>query len=136
MTGIAGKLGRVETIVSATTVDHEFEDWLLGLEADIVEMDGFEKTADSDSAYWKEGLAGLCGGEATCGGRWNTSKRPTTPFRPGRTPTTMTLGLNLSTVTFVIPSIFKRIEAGTNVRQAGTFKATIFVNGAPTYPSA
>lgn len=136
MTGIAGKLGRVETIVSATTVAHEFEDWLLGLEADIIEMDGFEKTADADSAYWKTGLAGLCGGDATISGRWDTAKRPTTPFRPGRAPTTLTLGLNLSTVAFVVPSIFRRIEAGTNVKQAANFRATVFVNGAPTYPSA
>lgn len=136
MTGIAGKLGRFETIISAATVDHEFSDWMLGLEADIVEMDGFEKTADADSNYWKNGLAGLCGGDASVRGRWNTAKRPTIGLRPGITPTTVTFGLNLSTVCFVVPSIIRKIEATQNVKEAANFTATIFVNGAPTYPTA
>lgn len=136
MTGIAGKLGRVETVVSAVTTDHEFTDWMLGLETDIVEMDGFEKTADADSQYWKNGIAGLNGGESNMKGRWNTAKRPTIAFRPGIAPTTLSLGLNLSSVFFVIPTIFRRIRASTNVKQAADFEADTFVNGAPTYPTA
>lgn len=135
MTPIAGKLARVQTVVSATTVNHEFSDWMLGLEADIIDVDGFEKTASAGN-YWKEGLAGLCGGDATVRGKWDTNKRPTTPFTPGTTPTTFTLGLNLSTVAFVLPCIFRRIGAATDVRQAATFECSVFVNGAPTYPSA
>jgi hypothetical protein len=44
--------------------------------------------------------------------------------------------LNLSTVSFTVPSIFRKIEAGTTVKGAARFGATIFVNGAPTYPAA
>ena len=136
MTPVAGKLGRFETIVSAATVDHEFSDWMLGLEADIIDVDGFEKTADANSSYWKTGLEGLCGGDATVKGRWNTAKRPTTSMRPGLVPTTVTFGINLSTVCFVVPSIIRKIQAMQNVKTAADFEATIFVNGAPTYPTA
>lgn len=136
MTPIAGKLGRFQTVVSATTVNHEFSNWMLGLEADIIDVDGFEKTADANSSYWKTGLEGLCGGDASVKGRWDTGKRPTIPLIPGRTPTTTTFGLNLSTVCFVVPSIVRKIQASVDIKGAADFEATIFVNGAPTYPSA
>ncbi len=136
LTPIAGKLGRVETVVSAATVDHEFEDWVLGLEADIVDTDGFEKTADGDGNYWRQHIAGLCGGDWSLEGQWNTTKRPTTSFKVGNIPTTLSLGLNLGTVFFTLPTIFKSIGASTNVYKSARFKAAGVVNGAPTYPSA
>lgn len=137
MTPIAGKLGRFETIVSGpTTTDHEFSDWMLGLEADIIDVDGFEKTADADGNYWKQGVTGLCGGDASVKGRWNTAKKPTSSLKPGAvyTYTSVKFGLNLGTVFFDVPILVRRIRAIQNVKTAADFEAEIFVNGAPTYP--
>jgi hypothetical protein len=135
MTPLAGKLGRLRTVISATTVDHEFENWNLGLSAEMVEVNGFEKTADADSNYWNSYLVGLCTGEANYSGKWNTAKNPVTSFKPGlATYTSLYCGLT-SAVGFTLTGKNKSIKASTNVKQAGLFEGVFVVEGVTTYPT-
>lgn len=136
MTPLAGKVGRLRTVISATTVDHEFEDWNMSLKAEMLPADGFEKTADSDGNYWQSYLVGLNTGEANFGGLWNTAKTPTASFRPGSAYTYTSLFCGISTsVGFTLTGKCSSIEASQNVKQKGMFKGTFQIEGVTTYPS-
>mgnify|MGYP001232398950 CR=1 FL=1 len=136
LTPIAGKVARLQTVISATTVAHEFEDWTLSLKSEMIECNGFEKTADSDGNYWNSYLVGLSSGEASFGGAWNSAKLPTTSFRPGSAYTYTSLFCGISTsVGFTLTGKCSAIEASTNVKQKGMFKGTFQIEGVTTYPS-
>lgn len=134
MTPLAGKLARLTTVISGTTVQHEFTDWALSINGDVIDVDGFEKTADADGSYWKSILIGLVGGEVDFEGRYNSAKTPTTSFKPSYAYTSLFCGLT-SAIGFTLTGKCTQIGASTNVKDAGKVKGKFFVEGVTTYPT-
>ncbi len=135
MTAVAGKIGRFTTIISAATVQHEFEDWKLRLENDLIPVPGFEMTADADSQYWIPYIAGLNTGQADYEGSWNTAKNPTTSFKSGKSDyTSIFLGISTA-VGFTCTGKNKSISPSQNVKQAGKFAGVFQIEGVTTYPT-
>lgn len=137
LTALHGKTGRLQSVISGpTSVNHEFEDWDLSLEAEMVEVNGFEKSADSDGNYWNSYLVGLNSGLANFAGRHNTSKNPTSSFKPGSayTYTSLFCGIS-SSVGFTVTGKCKSIGSDQKFKGVGGFKGSFQVEGVTTYPS-
>jgi hypothetical protein len=66
-TPIQGKFGRFTWGANNLSFSH----WQLGVDADMIPADGFEKSA-SNGQYFHQYLAGLIGGEARIGGLFDT----------------------------------------------------------------
>ncbi len=135
LTPIAGKLGRLQTVISAATVAHEFEDWRLELRCNMIAVNGFEKTADGDSAMWENYLAGLNTGRVNYEGWFNTAKLGNTSFKAGKSDYTSLYCGFTTAVGFTMTGKNESINAGTNVAQAGKFGGVWLVEGVTTYPS-
>ncbi len=136
MTPIAGKLARLVTVISATTVAHEFEDWGLSLKTDLIEVNGFEKSPDADTNYWNSYLQGLNSGQADFGGKYNSAKTFTNSFRPGVSLVYTSLYCGLSTsIGFTLTGKCESINVSTQVKQAGQVKGVFQVEGVTTYPT-
>lgn len=135
LTPIAGKLGRVTTVISATTVQHEFEDWQMELRSNMIPVNGFEKTADADSAYWENYLSGLNTGRVNLSGWFNTAKLINASFKAGKSDYT-SLFCGMSTmVGFTLTGKCESINASQNVAQAGRCGVVWLVEGVTTYAS-
>ncbi len=127
--------GRLQTVISATTVAHEFSDWNMTLNSNLIEVPGFEKAADGDGNVFNSYLAGLCDGEADFEGRWNSAKNPVASFKPGVAYVYTSLFCGLTTaIGFTLTGKSKSIKAGTKVKDAGTFGGSFQIEGV-TYPS-
>lgn len=134
-TPLAGKSGSVRWGSSVGTVLY-FSEWNLSVEADIIPADTFEKTA-SNSQYFKTGLVGLIGGEATISGLWENASslmysgpvilaRAGNLLRSGGAATAVFLGVS-TTVGFTVTGIIKRINPTSNVAAANMFSFSVFV---------
>ncbi len=135
LTPLAGKLGRLQTIISNTTVQHEFENWDMELRCNMIAVNGFEKTPDADSAYWETYLAGLNTGRVNFGGWYNTAKLLASSFKAGQSNyTSLTAGLS-SGHGFVLTGKCESIKVETNVASAGRLGGTWLVEGVTTYPT-
>ncbi len=135
MTPLAGRLARLQTVISATTVAHEFEDWDLTLNSNLIPVPGFEIAADGDGNTFNKYLAGLVDGEANFNGRMNSAKNPTASFKPGvaHTYTSLFCGYT-SAIGYTLTGKSKGIRAGTRVQDAGTFGGSFQIEGV-TYPT-
>lgn len=134
MTPLAGKLARLQTVIAGVTVNHEFSDWSLSINGDVIDADGFEKPADADGNYWKSILIGLVGGEVDFEGRYNSAKTPTASFKPSTSYTSLFCGLT-SAIGFRLTGKCTQIGVSTSVKDAGKVKGKFFVEGVTTYPS-
>jgi hypothetical protein len=136
LTPLAGKAARLQTVISAVTVNHEFEDWGLSLKTELIEVNGFEKTADADGNYWNAYLQGLNSGQADFGGKYNSSKTFTTSFKPGVSLTYTSLYCGLTTaIGFTLTGKCESINVTTAVKGAGQVKGVFQVEGVTTYPT-
>lgn len=132
-TPLAGKVGAV---ILSGPVSLFMRDWNLSLEADIIPADTYEKTT-SNSQYFKTGLVGLIGGEATVSGLWENATnlmysgtalaiRAGKLIRSGQTHTTVFLGVT-TTIGFTLTGIIRRINPSSRVDGGNEFSFTLFV---------
>jgi hypothetical protein len=143
LTPVAGKVGRFQTNISSTAVNHEFTNFELNLKAEQIECDGYEKTPDDDGNAWHGYLTCLAGGDWSGGGFWNTAKSPMASFHPGSagpgsgTPvaySSLYLGIT-NTIGFTITGPCESVVASSDVSKGQMFKANGKVTGVTTYPS-
>lgn len=135
ITPLAGKTGRLQTVISASTVAHELEQWDLDITNGMIEVPGFEQSADADSAYWIPYLAGMNTGDIKYGGTWDTGKNPVTSFKAGKSNYTSIFAGLSTTVGFTCTGKNKSIGGSQNVKQAGKFRGVFQIEGVTTYPS-
>ncbi len=135
MTPIAGKVGRLQTVISATTVNHEFEDCTIDLAADMIETNGYEKTPDGDDNYWNSYIAGLCNGEVKYGGIFNSAKNPVDSFKPGKSNYTSLFCGVTHTIGFTCTGKNRSISTNVPIKGAAKFSGVFQVEGVTTYPA-
>lgn len=134
-TPLAGKAGSVRWGSAAGTVLY-FSEWNLSVEADIIPADTYEK-ATSNSQYFKFGLVGLIGGEATISGLWENATnlmysgpvilaRAGNLLRSGGAAAAVFLGVSV-TVGFTVTGIIRRINPTSNVAGPNNFSFTVSV---------
>lgn len=143
ITAIAGKYGLIK-FASATA---KLVGWTCNINNSIIEYATTGQTADDDSQYWMNVLSGLNSATLEVEGYWDntaTAANQWTGATYGVRPGTGTVGvatLGFTTTAnncFVATVVVESISAGTNAEsnKPATFRATLRVDGAVTYPSA
>lgn len=134
-TPVAGKLGAI-TINSQTCF---LDAWRPSINSDMLDVSHFSMTPDADTNYWREFIAGLCGGSFEVEGDWDNQAAAqfltgaAVKIRPG-VAGTGTIGYT-STCQFSFSFKVEAIGGGEQVAGKGRFSGTLRITGVLTYPS-
>ena len=143
ITAIAGKYGLIK-FASATA---KLVGWTINISNSLIEYATTGQTADADSQYWMNVLSGLNSATIEVEGYWDNTGTAANQWtgsayalRPGTGASgNGTFGFTTTANNcFVATVVVESISAGTNAEsnKPATFRATLRVDGAVTYPSA
>lgn len=128
--------------LTVNAVPFKLRSWTVKIQADVMEYAVTGQTADADSTYWKNVLAGLGSGSISVDAYYDHNATPASrafgdsiKFRPGTGASGTVICLFTTgggfSATVVVESLEGGIDAEAN--KPDTIRATLRIDGAPTY---
>ena len=140
ITAIHGKSG----LLTINSVTAKLTSWSVRIGNEVVKYGTFSQTADGNSVYWKNKIAGMSDAVIEVSGYWDSNATAankltgtTYLLRPGTTAAGSVVCSYVTGDAFTASVVVASIEADHSAesQKPGAFRATLEVDGAITYPT-